>query len=79
MSQPVIDQRSDGQKRTEKILAAFHDEDRFTKSYDGRLAKQIWRFLSPHRGMIAVSVIVLLITSPTKMLSRNSSGQSSSA
>ncbi len=63
MSQPVIDQRSDGQKRTEKILAAFHDEDRFTKSYDGRLAKQIWRFLSPHRGMIAVSVIVLLITS----------------
>jgi len=63
MSQPVIDQRSDGQKRTEKILAAFHDEDRFTKSYDGRLAKQIWRFLSPHRGMIAVSVLVLLITS----------------
>jgi ATP-binding cassette subfamily B multidrug efflux pump len=63
MSQPVVDQRSAGQKRTEKILAAFHDEDRFTKSYDGRLARQIWRFLSPHRGMIALSVVVLLITS----------------
>jgi ATP-binding cassette subfamily B protein len=68
MTTRAPDSRSDGQKRTEKILAAFHDEDRFTKSYDGRLARQIWRFLSPHRGLIAVSIVFLLITSGLSLI-----------
>lgn len=62
------DARSDAQKRTEKILAAFHDEERFAKSYDGRLARHIWRFLAPHRGMIALSIVVLLVTSALSLV-----------
>ena len=69
MTQPApAKTKSDGQRRTEKILAAFHDEERFTKSYDAKLARQIWRFLAPHRVMIGVSVVVLLITSALALI-----------
>ncbi len=68
MSQPLPPSKSDGQQRTEKILAAFHDEERFTKGFDGRLARQIWRFLSPHRLMIGMSVTVLLVTSGLSLI-----------
>jgi ATP-binding cassette subfamily B protein len=50
-------------RRTEKILAAFHDEERFTKTYDMRLAKRLWLFLTPHRGLLVVSLLILLVTS----------------
>ncbi len=60
--------KSEAQRRTEKILAAFHDEERFTKSYDARLARQIWAFLAPHRVLIAVSVCVLLVTSGLSLI-----------
>jgi len=68
MSQAPAPKKSDAQRRTEKILAAFHDEERFTKSFDQKLARQIWRFLAPHRVMIGVSVTVLLITSALSLL-----------
>jgi ATP-binding cassette, subfamily B, multidrug efflux pump len=68
MTQVAAPVKSDAQRRTEKILAAFHDEERFTKSYDARLARQIWRFLAPHRVMIGVSVTVLLITSALSLI-----------
>ena len=50
-------------RRTEKILAAFHDEERFSKSYDARLAKRLWLFLTPHRGLLLLSLAILLVTS----------------
>ncbi len=68
MTQAAVPNKSDAQRRTEKILAAFHDEERFTNTSDGRLARQIWRFLSPHRVMIGVSVTVLLITSALSLI-----------
>jgi ATP-binding cassette, subfamily B, multidrug efflux pump len=55
-------------KRTEKILAAFHEEERFTKNYDARLAGRIWAFLAPQRGLIAISVVVLLVTSALALI-----------
>jgi ATP-binding cassette subfamily B protein len=60
--------KSDAQRRTEKILAAFHDEERFTKNYDTRLALEIWRFLAPHRLLIGASVCVLLVTSALSLI-----------
>ena len=48
---------------TEKILAAFHDEERFTKTYDVTLAKRLWLFLAPHRALLVASVAILLVTS----------------
>jgi ATP-binding cassette, subfamily B, multidrug efflux pump len=49
--------------RTERILAAFHDEERFTKTYDVKLAKRLWLFLAPHRGLILLSLALLLVVS----------------
>jgi ATP-binding cassette subfamily B protein len=53
----------EARRRTEKILAAFHDEERFTKTYDARLAKRLWLFLTPHRGLLVLSLAILLVTS----------------
>lgn len=55
--------RADARGRTEKILAAFHDEERFTKTYDVTLAKRLWLFLAPHRALLVASVAILLVTS----------------
>ncbi len=68
MTQAAVPTKSEAQRRTEKILAAFHDEERFTKSYDARLARQIWRFLRPHRVLMGLSVTVLLITSALSLI-----------
>jgi ATP-binding cassette subfamily B protein len=54
---------AEARRRTEKILAAFHDEERFTKTYDLRLARRLWLFLAPHRRLMLLSVGLLLITS----------------
>ncbi|HEY3500771.1 MAG TPA: ABC transporter ATP-binding protein [Polyangiaceae bacterium] len=60
---PAVPAAHEKRRRTEKILAAFHEEERFTKNYDSRIAGRIWSFLAPQRALIAVSVTVLLVTS----------------
>jgi ATP-binding cassette subfamily B multidrug efflux pump len=60
---PTAVTNADARRRTEKILAAFHDEERFTKTYDFRLAQRLWLFLAPHRGLMVLSVGLLLVTS----------------
>ena len=54
---------AEARRRTEKILAAFHDEERFTNTYDTALAKRLWLFLAPHRGLLLLSIAILLVTS----------------
>ena len=54
---------ADTRRRTEKILAAFHDEERFTKTYDVTLARRLWLFLAPHRGLLVASILILIVTS----------------
>lgn len=55
-------------KRTESILKAFHEEERFGKAYDARLAKRLWGYLKPYRALLWLSVVVILITSMGAMV-----------
>ncbi|HVR18999.1 MAG TPA: ABC transporter ATP-binding protein, partial [Polyangiaceae bacterium] len=59
---------TEARRRTEKILAAFHDEERFTKTYDAALAKRLWLFLAPHRGLLLLSIAILLVTSALSLV-----------
>jgi len=54
--------RSD-KKRTERILKAFHEEERFGKAYDARLTRRLWAYLKPYRWLLWLSVTVILLTS----------------
>jgi ATP-binding cassette, subfamily B, multidrug efflux pump len=54
--------RSDKQ-RTERILKAFHEEERFGKAYDARLTKRLWGYLQPYRLLLWASIVVILLTS----------------
>jgi len=58
----------DARRRTERIIAAFHDEERFAHGFDRRLVGQIWTFLAPHRRLIVLSLVVLLSTSALSLL-----------
>jgi ATP-binding cassette subfamily B protein len=60
--------RAEKRRRTEKILAAFHEEERFTKSYDARLARWLWTFLAPQRALMLTSLVVLLVTSALALI-----------
>ncbi len=54
--------------RTERILKAFHEEERFGKAYDARLTKRLWGYLSPYRWLLWASMGVILITSAAAMI-----------
>ena len=60
--------KSEAQRRTEKILAAFHDEERFSRNSDAHLVRRIWAFLKPERKLILVALSVLLTTSGLALL-----------
>jgi ATP-binding cassette subfamily B protein len=53
--------KTEAAKRTEKILAAFHAEERFSSSYDRKLIQKVAVFLRPHRALIYLSLAVLLV------------------
>src|SRR6185369_1928308 len=50
-------------KRTERILKAFHEEERFGKAYDARLTKRLWGYLVPYSFLLWASVVVIVVTS----------------
>ena len=50
-------------KRTERILKAFHEEERFGKAYDARLTKRLWGYLLPYSFLLWASVVVIVLTS----------------
>jgi len=61
---PAREQRGRAdKKRTERILKAFHEEERFGKAYDARLTKRLWGYLMPYRWLLWLSVFVILVTS----------------
>ncbi|HET9959880.1 MAG TPA: ABC transporter ATP-binding protein [Polyangiaceae bacterium] len=64
-ARPAADEK---RKRTEKILRAFHEEERFGRAYDGALLKRLWAFLYPHRKLIWISMGVVLFTSAGSLL-----------
>src|SRR6185369_17586696 len=55
-------------KRTERILKAFHEEERFGKAYDARLTKRLWGYLVPYRLLLWASVVVIVLTSVGALL-----------
>ena len=55
-------------KRTERILKAFHEEERFGKAYDARLTKRLWGYLKPYRLLLWASVVVILLTSASSLV-----------
>jgi ATP-binding cassette, subfamily B, multidrug efflux pump len=55
-------------KRTERILKAFHEEERFGKAYDARLTKRLWGYLKPYRLLLWASIIVILLTSASSLV-----------
>src|SRR6187401_95202 len=64
LSAPSSSQRGRAdKKRTERILKAFHEEERFGKAYDARLTKRLWSYLLPYRFLLWMSVVVIVITS----------------
>ena len=55
-------------KRTERILKAFHEEERFGKAYDARLTKRLWGYLKPYSLLLWASVVVILLTSASSLV-----------
>ena len=41
----------------------YHEEEILGKAYDGRLMKRLLIYLKPYSGLVALSVIILLISS----------------
>ncbi len=55
-------------KRTERILKAFHEEERFGKAYDARLTKRLWSYLKPYSLLLWASIVVILLTSASSLV-----------
>src|SRR3954471_14828850 len=49
--------------RAAAAIRAFHEEERFGKAYDLRLAKKMWPFVKPHQKLLWLSLVVILFTS----------------
>ncbi len=67
MSQPTAPASSEresdsARRRTEKILEAFHEEERFGRSYDLSLLKRLWPFFRPYRLLLVGATGVIMLT-----------------
>src|SRR5258706_13444166 len=57
-------------KLTERILKAFHEEERFGKAYDARLTKRLWGYLKPYRLLLLASVVGIVLSSASSLVRR---------
>ncbi|HYJ09500.1 MAG TPA: hypothetical protein VEX18_10835, partial [Polyangiaceae bacterium] len=55
-------------QRTEKILHAFHEEERFGRAYDLALLRRIWPYFAPQRKLLGAAMAVVLITAVGALL-----------
>jgi ATP-binding cassette subfamily B protein len=55
-------------QRTEKILQAFHEEERFGRAYDLELLKRLWPFFEPQRKLLGAALGVVLVTAVGALL-----------
>lgn len=55
-------------RRTERILEAFHEEERFGKAYDLVLFRRLWPFFHPHRALLIGSLVIVLFTATGALL-----------
>ena len=59
----AADASSASRRRTEKILEAFHEEERFGRAYDAQLLRRLWPFFRPQKQLMIASLCVVLVTS----------------
>jgi len=50
------------QSKAEKILRAFHEEERYTSVYDLTLARRLWAYLVPYRALLIGAVVIMILT-----------------
>src|ERR1700744_3863816 len=55
-------------KRTERILKAFHEEERFGKAYDAKHTKRLWGYLKPYGALLWASIGVILLTAASALI-----------
>ena len=55
-------------QRTEKILQAFHEEERFGRAYDLELLKRLWPFFAPQRHLLVAAFCVVLVTAVSALV-----------
>ncbi|MFO7179009.1 MAG: ABC transporter ATP-binding protein [Pseudomonadota bacterium] len=60
---PERDAAEAARRRTEKILEAFHEEERFAGQYDLALLRRLWPFFRPVRWLLFASMFIVLLTS----------------
>jgi len=46
---------------------SHHDEEVLGKAYDARLMKRVWRYVRPHRRLVALSIVYLLLVSAAQL------------
>ncbi|HYP89623.1 MAG TPA: ABC transporter ATP-binding protein, partial [Polyangiaceae bacterium] len=54
--------------RAAAAVKAFHEEERYGKSYDLRLIKKLWPFVEPHQALLWISLVIVLFTSSGALL-----------
>lgn len=60
---PAASKSSDSaRQRTEKILHAFHEEERFGRAYDLELLRRLWPFFAPQKKLLVAAFCVILVT-----------------
>jgi ATP-binding cassette, subfamily B, multidrug efflux pump len=54
--------------RAAAAIRAFHEEERYGKSYDLKLVKKSWPFVKPHQRLLWLSLAVVLFTASGSLL-----------
>lgn len=54
--------------RASEELRAFHEEKVLGKAYDGRLLRRLWPWVRPHRKILALSLVALLVQTVLQLL-----------
>src|SRR5580704_409594 len=47
--------------RAQDALTRFHEEGALDQSYDARMLLALWPFVRPHAGLLAISLLILLV------------------
>lgn len=58
---------SGSRSRSEVALSRFHEEGRLEQTYDARNLVRLWPFVRPHAGSLALSLLLLVVSSGLAM------------
>ena len=47
---------------------SIHEEDVLGKAYDVRLMARLWRYVRPHRALVALSLLLMLAVSAAQLV-----------